>query len=96
MKGAFLLCSFCLLLLDCPLAWAAPSVPEEETVRMGVFLRAGREKSLAEVRRSFDLWAQELGVTFQVPVKVIFFEDVEEMQRVPNNNQAVLRLFFGS
>jgi ABC-type phosphate/phosphonate transport system substrate-binding protein len=53
----------------------------EETVRMGFLVGTRRDMTLADVRASFDLWAQELATKFDVPVQVLYYDDIVEMQQ---------------
>lgn len=50
-----------------------------ENVRLGFSAVAIRDLTRAEVRSTMDLWAQELGARFQVPVRTNFYEDREQM-----------------
>jgi ABC-type phosphate/phosphonate transport system substrate-binding protein len=63
------------LLLPFPEAYA------EETVRLGFLQGSRREMSHSDVRATFDLWAQEMGTRFQVPIKVFYYEDIREMRQ---------------
>lgn len=53
----------------------------EDTVRLGFLQGARREMSHADVRTVFDLWSQEMGARFQVPIKVSYYEDIDEMRQ---------------
>lgn len=53
----------------------------EDTVRLGFLQGSRREMSHTDVRASFDLWSQEMGARFEVPVKVSYYQDVNEMRR---------------
>lgn len=53
----------------------------EDNVRLGFLLGARREMSHADVRTVFDLWSQEMGARFQVSIKVLYYEDIDEMRQ---------------
>lgn len=55
--------------------------PIEETVHMGSYSGARREWSRAEVRSTFDLWAQELASRFQIPVSIAHYDDPQLLRR---------------
>ncbi|MBK6744137.1 MAG: PhnD/SsuA/transferrin family substrate-binding protein [Hydrogenophilales bacterium] len=59
------------------LAWPADA---EETVRLGSYTLR-REWSRAEVRGTYELWAQELARKFRIPVTITQYEDVGELRR---------------
>jgi hypothetical protein len=61
------------------LAMALPA-GADETVRLGVYT-VRREWSRAEVRGTYELWAQELASKFQTPVTITHYEDADEMRR---------------
>jgi hypothetical protein len=65
-----------------PALWLAalPSCAED-TVRLGFLQGSRREMSHTDVRAAFDLWAQEMGARFQVPIKVSYYQDVKEMRQ---------------
>ncbi len=53
----------------------------EDTVRLGFLQGSRREMSHTDVRAAFDLWAQEMGARFEVPIKVSYYQDVDEMRQ---------------
>lgn len=53
----------------------------EESVRLGFLYSVRREMSRTDVRASFDLWVQELAASFQIPVKVTYYDDIEQMKQ---------------
>lgn len=53
----------------------------DDTVRLGFLQGSRREMSYADARTAFDLWAQEMGARFQVPVKVLYYQNIAEMRR---------------
>lgn len=59
----------------------ATSAAAEESIRLGFYAGARREWSRAEVRGTFDLWAQELAKKFQIPVRIIHYDDTLEMRQ---------------
>ncbi len=60
---------------------AAISAAAEESIRLGFYAGARREWSRAEVRGTFDLWAQELASKFQIPVSIFHYEDPIKMRQ---------------
>lgn len=53
----------------------------EEIVRMGFYQGSRREMSFTEVRDSFALWSEELAATFNVPIRVTFYDDIKLMRQ---------------
>lgn len=59
----------------------APWCQAMETIRLGFHAEARREWTRAEVRGTFDLWAQELAAKFQIPVQILHYDDAEQLRR---------------
>jgi hypothetical protein len=59
----------------------APWCQAMETIRLGFHAEARREWTRAEVRGTFDLWAQELAAKFQIPVRITHYDDVAQLRR---------------
>lgn len=58
-----------------------PVARAEETIILGFHAAARREWTRAEVRATFDLFAAELSDKFRIPVKIVHYDDVQDMQR---------------
>jgi hypothetical protein len=71
----------CTWLIAVVLLLAAVPVWADDTVRLGFLQGSRREMNRSDVRTVFDLWAQEMGARFQVPIKVTYYEDIQEMRR---------------
>jgi hypothetical protein len=71
----------CAWLIALALLLAAVPVWADDTVRLGFLQGSRREMSRSDVRTVFDLWAQEMGARFQVPIKVTYYEDIQELRR---------------
>lgn len=71
----------CLWLLALALLLAALPTYAEDTVRLGFLQGSRREMSHTDVRAAFDLWAQEMGARFEVPIKVSYYQDINEMRQ---------------
>lgn len=72
---------FALLCIACLLAAPTTGAQAEETIILGFHANARREWTRAEVRATFDLWAAELSDKFKIPVKIVHYDDILEMQR---------------
>lgn len=59
----------------------APWCQAIETIRLGFHAEARREWTRAEVRGTFDLWAQELAAKFQIPVRITHYDDAAQLRR---------------
>jgi ABC-type phosphate/phosphonate transport system substrate-binding protein len=53
----------------------------EETIVLGFHAAARREWTRTEVRATFDLWAAELSEKFKIPVRIVHYDDAQEMER---------------
>ena len=69
------------LALAIALLLAALPTYAEDTVRLGFLQGSRREMSHTDVRAAFDLWAQEMGARFEVPFKVSYYQDINEMRQ---------------
>lgn len=84
--AAILVMTLALLLPAAPASSASAATPAtaataDERIRLGFYAGARREWSRAEVRGTFDLWAQELASKFQIPVSIYHYEDPIKMRQ---------------
>lgn len=70
-----------LLALQLLLTFATAPACAEETVRLGFLQGSRREMSHTDVRAAFDLWAQEMGARFEVPIKMFYYQNIDEMRQ---------------
>jgi ABC-type phosphate/phosphonate transport system substrate-binding protein len=54
---------------------ASPPAAAGDTIKIGIYAGTKREWTRAEVRGTFDLWAQELSTKFQIPVRIVHYDE---------------------